>query len=80
MVVDFFEKKFNKAVLISSDGDYACLVKFLKEKGVFYSLISPSNKCSFLLRKLNICITYLYLQKNNLEYGSNRQKKAPGRD
>lgn len=66
--VDYFEKNFNKAVLVSSDGDYACLVKFFREKGVLRSLISPSNKCSFLLRKLNIPLVYLDTQKNSLKY------------
>ena len=65
-VVDFYEKRFDKMIIISSDGDYACLVKFLKEKNVFLSLVSPSNKCSFLLRKLNIPIVYLNSQKNKL--------------
>lgn len=67
-VVDCFEKNFTKAVLVSSDGDYACLAKFLKEKNVFYSLVSPSNKCSFLLRKLNIPLVYLDTQKSILRY------------
>lgn len=67
--VDYLEKSFNKAVLVSSDGDYACLVKFLKEKGAFGSIISPGNKCSFLLRKLNTPLVYLDTQKDKLRYG-----------
>ncbi|OGH88774.1 MAG: hypothetical protein A3J93_01640 [Candidatus Magasanikbacteria bacterium RIFOXYC2_FULL_42_28] len=67
-VVDYFEKQFNQAVLVTSDGDYAGLVKFFKEKNVFRSLIAPSNKCSFLLRKLNIPLVYLDAQKNRLNY------------
>src|SRR3989344_6349831 len=43
-VVDFYEKNFHQAVLVSNDGDYASLVKFLKEKGAFKTLVSPSNK------------------------------------
>ena len=31
-VCDAYENKFDKAVLVSSDGDYASLVKFLKNK------------------------------------------------
>lgn len=77
-VVDYFERKFNKAVLVSSDGDYACLVKFFQEKKVFYSLVSPSRKCSFLLRKLNIPLVYLDTQKNILKY--NQKEKAPDGD
>lgn len=66
--IDYFEKNFDNAILVSSDGDYACLVKFFKEKGVLRSLVSPSNKCSFLLRKLNVPLVYLDIQRNNLQY------------
>lgn len=70
-VVDYYEKKFDQAVIVSSDGDYAGLVKFLKEKGVLNSVISPSNKCSYLLRKLNIPLIYLDTQRKKLEYRKN---------
>ena len=66
--VDYFEKNFGKAVLVSSDGDYACLVQFLKEKNALCSLVSPSNKCSFLLRKLNTPLVYLDTKKNRLKH------------
>ena len=66
--VDFYENKFDKAVLVSSDGDYAGLVKFLKEKESFLSIVSPSNKCSFLLRRLNTPLVYLDTQKRRLKY------------
>ncbi|MFH0987876.1 MAG: NYN domain-containing protein [Parcubacteria group bacterium] len=79
-VVDYFEKKLDKAIIVSSDGDYACLVKFLKEKGSLRSLISPNNKCSFLLRKLNIPITYLDSQRNTLTYKPTQKEKAPDAD
>lgn len=66
--IDYYEKQFDKAVIVASDGDYAGLVGFLKEKNVFRSLVSPSNKCSFLLRKLNIPLVYLDTQRNRLKY------------
>lgn len=66
-VIDYYEKRFDKAVIVSSDGDYAGLVKFLKEKEVLRSLVSPSDKCSYLLRKLNIPIVYLNNQRKKLE-------------
>src|SRR3989338_1432442 len=44
VVVDYFEKSFSKSVIVSSDGDYASLVKFLKKKDAYKVLISPSNK------------------------------------
>lgn len=69
-VIDYYEHHFQGAVIVSSDGDYASLVKFLHEKSVFKILVSPSNKCSYLLRKLNIPIVYLDTQKHKLEYRS----------
>lgn len=71
---DTYEKKFKQAVIISSDGDYAGLVKFLKERHVLRALISPSDKCSFLLRKLNIPLIYLSTQKNKLAYKPLKKK------
>lgn len=73
---DFYEKQITKCIIVSSDGDYAELVSFLKEKEVFKLLISPSNKCSFLLRKQNIPILYLDTQKDKLAV----KEKAPGED
>lgn len=66
-VIDFYEKKFDKAVLVSSDGDYAELVDFLKQKQSLLILISPSNKCSYLLRKQNIPLLYLDSQQEKLK-------------
>ncbi len=77
-VVDYYEKNFDEAIIVTSDGDYAGLVNFLKEKEVFCSLLSPRDKCSILLRKLNIPIVYLEYKRNRLGY--NQKEKAPGGD
>ena len=66
-VVDYYEKRCEKAVIVASDGDYAGLVKFLKEKGSFLTIVSPGKKCSYLLRKLNIPIIYLDTQRDKLK-------------
>jgi len=73
---DFYEKNCDQAVIVSSDGDYAVLVAFLKGKKAFKILISPSNNCSFLLRKQNIPIVYLDTQRGKLSL----KEKAPGKD
>jgi len=78
-IVDFYEKSFNKAVIVSSDGDYAELIEFLKNKDVLQVVISPSNKCSYLLRKQNIPILYLDTQRGKLELGA-KKEKAPDAD
>lgn len=55
-------KSYEKAVIITSDGDYACLVKYLQSIGKLECLIASSRGgCSYLLRKLHDRIHILYL-------------------
>ncbi|MDP1718950.1 MAG: NYN domain-containing protein [bacterium] len=66
---DTYENSFEKAILVSSDGDYAGLVKFLQEKEKFFVIISPavSRKCSILLKRTGAKIAYLNDQKSIIE-------------
>jgi len=60
---DFYTKSFDKCILITGDGDFGCLVEFLKENNSIEQVIAPDeNKCSILLKNKNIEITFL----NNL--------------
>ncbi len=53
---------YEKAVITTSDGDYACLVEYLHSKGKLECLIACSRGgCSYLLRKLHDRIKILYL-------------------
>ena len=65
-VCDAYENNFDRAVIISSDGDYASLVKFLQEKNKLLSIISPSNHCSVLLKRTSARIIYLDWVKNKV--------------
>ena len=60
-VIDFYENKFDSAILVSSDGDYAGLVKFLIGRGKLTAVLSPhtKDKCSILLKRTNAPIAYL---------------------
>ncbi len=59
-VSDVYNNEFNKAVLITSDGDFRCLVDFLNEKGKLKEIIAPNpKKCSILLKRTGSKITYL---------------------
>ena len=54
--------KYDKAVIITSDGDYGCLVEYLHSKGKIECIIACSRGgCSFLLRKLHDRIRIFYL-------------------
>lgn len=76
---DAYENKFDKAVLISSDGDYAGLVKFLNERKKLKIILSPHTKdlCSILLKRTKVPIAYLNDQKSILQA---RKEKAPDGD
>jgi len=59
-VSDFYTKSFAKCILITVDGDFGCLVEFLKGNNVIEIILSPDeNKCSILLRNKNVEITFL---------------------
>ena len=59
-VSDFYTKSFSKSILITGDGDFGCLVEFLKQNNVIEAILSPDeNKCSILLRNKNVEITFL---------------------
>jgi len=65
--IDF--KKYNKAILVSGDGDFACLVKYLKNENKFKAILAPNRfNCSRLLKKeAKGQITFLEFLKNKLE-------------
>jgi uncharacterized LabA/DUF88 family protein len=76
---DAYEKKFERAILISSDGDYAPLVKFLMNRDGIQTIISPheTKLCSVLLKRTGVKIAHITDQRSILE---NRKEKAPDED
>ncbi len=78
-VRDSYENKFQKAVLVSGDGDYASLVKFLLGEDRLLAILSPGpeKKCSILLKRTLAKITYLNDQRSILEA---QKEKAPDAD
>jgi uncharacterized LabA/DUF88 family protein len=69
VISDYYENNFGKAVIVASDGDYASLIDFLKDRKRIKILLSPADerKCSILLKRTNIPITYLRDKKSILE-------------
>lgn len=66
---DSYENNFTKAVLVSSDGDFSPLVKFLISKEKMEVVLSPygTDKCSVLLKRTGVKIAYISEQRNILE-------------
>lgn len=75
-----YEKKFDRALLVTSDGDYAGLTAFLREKERLLAILSPSTseKCSVLLKRTGAKIAYLNDQRSILE--AEQKEKAPNGD
>lgn len=76
---DAYENKFDSAVLVSSDGDYAPLVKFLMGKQKITTVVSPyeTKRCSVLLKRTGVKISYVTDQRTILEVV---KEKAPDAD
>ena len=60
---------YNQAIIVTSDGDFACLVKYLMEKHKLRSVIASKKvKCSHLLEKASgTYICYIDDLKNKIE-------------
>ena len=65
---DAYEESFDRAVLVSSDGDYASLVSFLLEKEKMCVILSPygTQRCSILLKRTGVRIGYIADQRSIL--------------
>jgi uncharacterized LabA/DUF88 family protein len=50
-MIDFNE--YDKAIIVSGDGDFSCLIKYLSKKDKLHTVLSPNkSKTSWLLRKV----------------------------
>ncbi len=67
---DVYESAFTRALIVSSDGDYAGLVSFLIKNKKSLGVLSPNdqNNCSILLKRTGAKIVYLNDQRELLAY------------
>lgn len=57
---DYYEDKTTKAILISGDGDFTCLIDFWGKKRIKTHILPPEeNSCSNLIKNRKVKITYL---------------------
>jgi uncharacterized LabA/DUF88 family protein len=62
-------KNYSKAIIISGDGDFYCLVEYLEKKGKLLKIGIPNqDRYSALLRKYNEYMFYINKLKNKLEH------------
>src|SRR3989304_6303944 len=71
-------KNYQKALIVSGDGDFYCLIEYLEKKGKLLRVLVPNKHYSSLLRKFNDYVTRVDFLINSLEIKkakiSNRSK------
>jgi len=72
-------KKYNKAVIVSGDGDFACLVKYLIEKNKLLLILTPNKHYSGLLRRYDLYIKRIDNSRSSLEYKATKKTRTSGR-
>jgi uncharacterized LabA/DUF88 family protein len=69
---------YEKAVIVSGDGDFACLVEYLVKKEKLLKLIAPSAKYSQLLSQFDAYI--ICIDKLIVSFGKKAPDKTKDRD
>jgi len=59
---------YDKAVIVTGDGDFYCFVEYLVSQQKLLKLIVPSQRYSLLLRKFSYFIVNINLFRNKIEY------------
>jgi len=59
--------KYNKAIIVSGDGDFYCLAEYLEKENKLAKIIVPNKKYSSLLRKLGHFIVNIDFLRGKLE-------------
>lgn len=67
---------YEKAIIVSGDGDFACLVQFLADRKKLLHIITPNEKYSQLLRPYASFIVRADQLKQSLEYKKSRHRRS----
>lgn len=59
---------YDKAIIISGDGDFACLLEFLEERHKLLHVFTPNHKYSKLLRPFSERIVHMSSLKSSVVY------------
>lgn len=68
---------YDKAIIISGDGDFACLVEFLLDRGKLLKLLTPNQRYSKLLAQFDAYIVCIdkFVQSFGFRASSSANKK-----
>lgn len=71
--IDF--DNYDKAIIVSGDGDFLCLVQYLSEKEKLLHLMAPNRHFSKLLRKYSRYVVVLSELKKSLAYNQKQKSR-----
>lgn len=64
--------QYDKAIIVSNDGDFYCLLEYLEQKGKLLRLLAPNKHYSGLLRSFDKYIVRIDNMRKSLEYKKTR--------
>lgn len=67
---------YDKAVIVSGDGDFACLLDYLDQNKKLLKVLTPSNKYSQLLKPFTEYIVRIDLLKKSLSYQKSQHRRS----
>ncbi|MSR89730.1 NYN domain-containing protein [Patescibacteria group bacterium] len=68
---------YDKAVIITGDGDFNCLIQYLSQKGKLLNLLVPSDRFSKLLSSHTKKIVKMSELRSKLELRARKRKPSP---
>ena len=72
--------EYEKAIIVSGDGDFYCLAEYLQENDKLLRIITPNRHYSKLLRNYRQFITNLEPLRSKLEHHTKKPARAVGRN
>lgn len=66
---------YDKAVIVTGDGDFFCLIEYLEENEKLKKIVTPNRRFSSLLRKYSSYIVDLHTLRGKLKYIKHKKHK-----
>lgn len=70
---------YGRAIIVTGDGDFHCLVEYLLEKDKLLHLMVPNDRFSKLLRRFTKQIVRINQLRGKLEYKPTKKTRSSGR-
>jgi len=70
-------KNYDKAIIVSGDGDFHCLIEYLEGKGKLLKVLAPNKHFSGLIRRFYPYIVRVDRLRSSLEYKKTRTGGRP---